>query len=138
MPRQTDCGQVVILVVDGEVVSRNLTANTLQRAGYAVLAAAHGREALELVQTYDGRIDLLITELDIPKLGGLELCEAATQARPAMKFCAMSANASDSERARARNVPFVLKPLDPELLRREFEDLLILPACSDRRPPQPL
>ena len=63
MPERTTRNQIVILVVDGEVVARNLAANRLHREGYTVLAAAHGKETLDLLGNYDGKIDLLIAEL---------------------------------------------------------------------------
>jgi CheY-like chemotaxis protein len=123
MPERTDRRRTVILIVDEEVVARNLAANTLHRDGYTVLAAAHGREALDLLRTYSGRIDLVIADLDIPKMDGLELCDAVVKERPGIKTCAMSANAADRERASGRGLPFLIKPLDPELLRAQFPDL---------------
>jgi two-component system cell cycle sensor histidine kinase/response regulator CckA len=124
MPEQTDRSQVVILVVDGEVVARNSAAGRLNRDGYTVLAAAHGLEALEVLRTYEGRIDLLIADMEIPKIDALQLCAEAVGERPSIRTCTMSFDASDRERAAGCNVAYVPKPLDPDLLRREFEDLL--------------
>jgi CheY-like chemotaxis protein len=124
MPEQTDRSRIVILVVDGEVVARNHTALTLHRDGYTVLAAAHGKEALDLSRAYQGRIDLLITDLDVPKLDGLALCAAMASERPELKVLATSANEANAERATHRSVPFLLKPLDAELLRQKFSELL--------------
>ena len=59
---------LVILVVDHDVLPRNLLATVLQQQGYTVLAAAHGREAAALSQTYTGRIDLLIADVHLPHL----------------------------------------------------------------------
>ena len=124
MPERTARNQVVILVVDGEVVARNLAANRLHREGYTVLAAAHGRETLDLLRDYQGKIDLLIADLDNPKMDGLELCEAVAEASPHTRLSVMSGDPSAASRAARHNVPFLMKPLDPELLRREFKDFL--------------
>jgi CheY-like chemotaxis protein len=120
----TDRGKFVILVVDEEVVARNLAANRLHREGYTVLAAAHGKEALDLLRTYEGRIDLLIADTDIPKMDGVELCEAARAERPGIQTCTMSGNPSHKDRALNSGLPFLLKPLDPEFLRRQFKGFL--------------
>ena len=99
MPEQTARNQVVILVVDGEVVARNLAANRLHREGYTVLAAAHAKETLDLLRDYQGKIDLLIADLDNPKMNGLELCEAVAEASPRTRLSVMSC---DRRRLRAR------------------------------------
>ena len=124
MPRQEKSSQIVILLVDGEVMARNRAAKQLNQEGYTVLAAAHGKEALELSRTYNGRIDLLIAEME-PKVDAIGLCEAMAAERPDIRTCAISASPSDGERAAAHQVPFLLKPLDPELLQRHFPDFLI-------------
>src|SRR6478609_9119995 len=89
MPEQADKSRV-ILVVDGEVMARNLTAMMLHREGYTVMAAAHGREALDLSRTYDGQIDLLITDMDLSKLDGLQLCETLRSERSELAVLAIS------------------------------------------------
>ena len=124
MPQKEDRSAIVILVVDGEVVARNLTASRLHREGYTVLAAAHGKEALELLRTYDGTVDLLIADMDLAKIDGQTLWEAAAAERPGIRSCAVSADESAGARAAESRVPFLLKPLDPELLRRQFADIL--------------
>ena len=89
-----------------------------------MLAAAHGKEALDLLRTYDARIDLLITDIDIPKLDALELCAAAAKERPEIKICAMSLDHAAASRAAEKRVPFFVKPLDPEILRQQFAHFL--------------
>jgi CheY-like chemotaxis protein len=124
MPVEPERNGIVILVVDGEVVARNMMATLLHRDGYTVLAAAHGKEALELSETYAGRIDLLITDIDVPRMDGLELCDAMRRERPELKVLARSGRASDARLAAERHVPFLLKPLDSALLRQKFAEIL--------------
>jgi CheY-like chemotaxis protein len=125
MPEPTTRNQIVILLVDGEVVARNLAANKLHREGYTVLAAAHGKEALDLFRSYDGTIDLLITDIDCPKLDGLQLCDAIALESPKTRVCIMSSDGSATARAADSGLPFVVKPVDPELLRQHFADFLV-------------
>jgi len=110
------------MLVDGEVMARNLAANKLHRAGYMVLAAAHSKEALEIVRTYDGRIDLLIADMNTPRTDGTELCTTVTAERPDIRTCLMSARASDHDPASGS--PFLLKPIDEEMLRKHFPELV--------------
>ena len=124
MPVHADRSRIVILVVDGEVMARNITAIMLHREGYTVMAAANGKEALDLSRAYDGPIDLLITEMDISKLDGLELCKTMRSERPQLQVLATSADRADVERAAGENIPFLLKPLDAALLRQKFADIL--------------
>ena len=62
-----------ILVVDDSVTMRTLQRNILEAAGYEVLVAADGVEARDRLRT-EGSIDLLITDLDMPRMNGLKLC----------------------------------------------------------------
>jgi CheY-like chemotaxis protein len=101
-----------------------VAATALHRDGYAVLAAAHGREALDLLTTYSGPIDILITDLDISKINAIELCNEAKKERPNIKACAISPHASGDLHAGNCGVPVLFKPLDPAQLRRQFPDLL--------------
>ena len=64
-------GATILLADDNEAV-RTFASRTLDKMGYTVLAAANGREALQLALP-GTRIDLLVTDLDMPGLGGLEL-----------------------------------------------------------------
>jgi CheY-like chemotaxis protein len=82
----TENAPSVILVVDHEVVSRNRVADFLHRAGYTVLAAASGKEALELCRNYPTRIDLVITNTRMPRTGGLEVSQQIAGERPEVKI----------------------------------------------------
>jgi len=62
--------EIVILVVDDEVIVRNIVQRILTQAGFAVLAAADGQEALEVFQAFPDTIDMLLTDIDMPRLDG--------------------------------------------------------------------
>jgi CheY-like chemotaxis protein len=62
-----------ILLVEDEPTVRTLVALTLSRAGYRVLQARDGENALAVFDEHHGRIDLLLTDLRMPQMGGVEL-----------------------------------------------------------------
>jgi CheY-like chemotaxis protein len=82
--------QPVILVADDEPLLRNLVTLLLQHDGYFVLSAADGHEGLELSRKYPGTIDLLITDVDMPRMNGTNLCGHLMEERPAIKVLVMS------------------------------------------------
>ena len=65
--------QSVILVADDEALVRNLVTLLMQHDGHFVLSAADGHEGLELSRQYPGAIDLLITDVDMPRMNGTDL-----------------------------------------------------------------
>ena len=73
----------VVLVVDDDSAVRELIASTLEtEEGYWVLTAADGQEAIELSRSFRGSIDLLVTDEDMPRLRGSELCSQIRADRP--------------------------------------------------------
>jgi two-component system, cell cycle sensor histidine kinase and response regulator CckA len=113
----------IVLVVDDDVVTRNLVANLLHRANYSVLAAANGKEALELARNYPGQIDLLITDTAMPRMGGVELGEQIVRERPEIKVLLLCARPADEASAR-EGWRSLHKPLDNSLLRRTVTELV--------------
>jgi two-component system cell cycle sensor histidine kinase/response regulator CckA len=83
------CDETVLLVEDEESV-RSLVQEFMEEQGYKVLSARDGIEGLEVAGEYDGKIDLLITDVIMPKLGGLELAEKLRGERPGMLVQYMS------------------------------------------------
>lgn len=72
-----------ILIVDDEDEGRKLVAEWLQAAGFSVLQAASGAAALFMLET-EGTVDLLLTDLSMPKMDGVELIQQVRQGWPAM------------------------------------------------------
>ncbi len=91
MGRNTDQRRKTILVVDDEATIRNILIEVLKLQGYRVLSATNGREALTLCEQQPGKIDVLITDLCMPIMGGEELIVRATPLRPEMKTICLSA-----------------------------------------------
>ncbi|MEW5979019.1 MAG: PAS domain S-box protein [Acidobacteriota bacterium] len=83
-------GSETILLVEDDVQVRKVSKGILEMNGYGVLEASDGEEAWALSNQHTGRIDLLVTDMIMPKLGGLELAERATASRPEMKVLYIS------------------------------------------------
>jgi len=77
-----------ILVVDDDDGMRHLLRRMLERAGFAVVTAAHGREALERIRTRT--IDVVITDMVMPEMDGIELTRALVAEYPGLPIIAIS------------------------------------------------
>jgi PAS domain S-box-containing protein len=93
LPRPT--GTETVLVVEDETTVRDLERQVLQGCGYTVLEAANGREALRVCKEHPGPIDLLLTDVVMPLMGGVELAAAVSWERPRTKVIFLSGYADD-------------------------------------------
>src|SRR5450759_2776146 len=84
-----DTGETVMLVED-ETQVRDLTARTLQRLGYSVLAAANGKEAMDVSRAHPGKISLLVTDVVMPNMSGKQVAEALLSSRPGLRVLYLS------------------------------------------------
>lgn len=92
MPRGTE----TLLLVEDEDGVRSLAATILRSNGYNVLQASNGNEALKLLEESTAHIQMILTDVVMPVMGGRELVEQATQIRPEMKILFMSGYTEDS------------------------------------------
>ena len=83
-------GTETVLVVEDQDGIRDIVGESLRRNGYTVLIAVDGNQALQMAGTYADPIQLLVTDLVMPNLGGRELANRLTQLRPQMKVLFMS------------------------------------------------
>jgi PAS domain S-box-containing protein len=136
MPKQliVPAGTETVLVVEDEAAVRNLLRRVLQSRGYTILEARDGQEAIEVAQQHLGPIDLLITDLVMPRMGGRELAERLAQIRPGMRTLLISGYsdkmAIDHGMLQA-SVVFVQKPFGPIDLVRKVREVL---DAETRRP----
>ena len=110
-----------ILLVEDEPAVRALTRQTLERHGYRVLEAAHGREALRLWEQHRTAVDLLLTDLVMPEgLGGLELAQRLRASKPGLKVVFISGYAAEAGGLASEPQPgeglLIQKPCAPERL----------------------
>jgi signal transduction histidine kinase/CheY-like chemotaxis protein len=90
-------GDETILVVEDEAGVRELTCEFLNSAGYRVLQAHDGADAIEVAARYHGTIALLLTDMVMPRMGGRDLAERLRTGCPAMKVLFISGYAEYSE-----------------------------------------
>jgi len=116
--------ELVVLVADDEPLVRNLVGAVLSDAGYRVLNAADGEQALEVSRQYHGSIDVLLTDITMPKMDGIELSLRIVQERPGIKVLMMSVVLSSEPLVRDQKVHFLRKPFLPEALCEKLSAML--------------
>jgi CheY-like chemotaxis protein/CRP-like cAMP-binding protein len=109
----TGSGTEMLVVVEDEAAARELTTAMLQRAGYRVVTVADGRAAIEALATQGGSVDVLIADVVMPNVSGLELAEAIIEQDPRVGLVLLSrftAETLDLARVRAHGVVFAVAP----------------------------
>ncbi len=134
VPREPAVGAERILLVEDEEAVRRMAARALVARGYTVLEAANGAEALELVRQDPEPIDLVVSDVIMPVLGGRELGERLAELRPGIKLLFISGYADDDMTRRGLLVPgspFLQKPFEPDAFARKVRQ--ILERAGDQR-----
>ena len=120
-------GSETVLVVEDEPQVRRLIQRLLGENGYTVLAAGDGEEALEVARTHAGAIQLLLTDVVLPRMSGREVARRLDTHRPGLPVLYMSGHTEDAIVERGVLEPgldFLPKPYTaPEVLRRVREAL---------------
>ncbi len=106
-----------ILLVDDDEALRRFVRRILMQQGFHVIEASDGAEALEVASAYDQPVDLLLTDVIMPKVNGLALARRLLQERPAIRVLYMSGYMEKSMLL-AKHPESVLlqKPFTPETL----------------------
>jgi DNA-binding response OmpR family regulator len=100
----------------------------LQHDGYFVISAADGHEGLELSRKYPGVIDLLITDVEMPRMNGTDLCGHLMEERPGIKVLVMSGMDMNEITRQNANMPFLPKPFNGETLKAKVRAILAPPV----------
>lgn len=114
----------VILVAEDDVVVRNLINTVLTRSGYTVLLACDGIEAIQLSRRHTGHIDLLLSDITMPRLSGLELVKLLREDRPGLKALLISGRTSSEVSHGNTSFDFLAKPFLPTTLTTRIETIL--------------
>jgi CheY-like chemotaxis protein len=117
-----------VLVVDDDSVLRALVTHVLHRVGCTVVNANDGAQALEILERGGVDIDLVVTDIHMPGLNGLELGRRIARVTPSMPVLYMSAELPDALVDRGANLmltPFLLKPFSTESLVAAVLGLLV-------------
>ena len=120
-------GTETVLVVEDETAVRHLARYVLEAHGYIVLEASHGAEALQIAAEHTGPIDLVVTDVVMPRMNGRELVDRLTPVRPGMKVVYMSGYTDDAVVARGvetAGLTFLQKPFTLDVFVRTVREVL--------------
>jgi PAS domain S-box-containing protein len=126
VPKQTT-GTETVLVVEDEEELRDIVVRTLDEAGYTVLNAADGDEALKVSAGHAGDIQLLLTDVVMPRMNGWVLAQQLKKTRPALKVLYMSGYTDDVIVRHGEldpGIPFLGKPFTAENLMQKVREVL--------------
>lgn len=120
-------GNEAILLVEDEEPIRKFGRRCLEDAGYRVLTAGDGEEALEVIAEHVGNVDLVVTDVVMPRMSGGVLAQKLSETRPALKVLFMSGYTDAAivqhgvQHAGSR---FLGKPFSPTSLLRKVREVL--------------
>ncbi len=120
-------GDETVLLVEDEDAIRRLARTILEEKGYTVLEAANGREALEASGRHAGTIDLVVSDVLMPVMGGRELVQRLQAERPSVRVLLISGYTEDEvlrEGIHRSDVPFLHKPFRPSELAHTVREVL--------------
>ena len=132
--QQTDEGETVLLVEDEESV-RELVRETLTLRGYKVLEAENGESGLRVAENCKVYIDILITDVVMPGIGGRELAKKLLVARPGIGVLYLSGYTEDTVVHQGGLIPgtaFLQKPFTLQTLAKKVRDVLNSKRASDQ------
>jgi DNA-binding response OmpR family regulator len=118
----------VVLLAEDDRAVRRLMGNELRRRGFTVLEARHGGEALEICRQYGGNIDLLVTDVVMPQVSGVELVATVAPIRPEMRVLFVSGHPDRAVSGFDGRGPtpanLLMKPFSPETLGQRVQEIL--------------
>jgi len=123
-------GKETVLVVEDEDLVRKLACAMLQKHGYKVIAARHGDEALRLAQSFDGPIDIMLSDVVMPGMKVEELSERILEDRPGVKLLYMSGHPESTIihlGVFAGGMPLLKKPFTAAELAVKIREILDAP-----------
>jgi PAS domain S-box-containing protein len=126
-------GTETILLVEDEAMVRSLTRQILEEFGYTILAARNGVEAVSICEEQGSEIDLLLTDVVMPEMGGRELAERFAPLYPQMRILFTSGYTDDAvvrHGVIAAGTNFIQKPFTPQGLMRKVREVLDAPHGS--------
>ena len=119
-------GSETILLAEDSESLREMARQYLESIGYTVLEANSGTQALQVAKDFKGRVDLLLTDIIMPEMGGPELADRIVSLRPEVKVIFTSGYTGDmiARRAPLDPVAFIQKPYRPKALARKIREVL--------------
>ena len=112
--------QTILLAEDTDEI-RHMLAEALYKNGYRVLEAGDGMEALKIIDSYAGSIDILITDVRMPLLSGLDLIRDLKPRRPGTRVLAIS---GWTDAVLDPGIPFLQKPFTLTTLLWKIDEIV--------------
>ena len=117
-----------IILAEDEAMVRNIIATVLRERGYTVLEAGDGKEAMAIARENGGpEIDLLLSDIMMPQMNGIELAKQFKEVFPKAKVMLMSGYAQEDfmEQITSNpNITFLAKPFRPQTLTHTIDGLI--------------
>ncbi len=132
-PKEAIYGGETVLVVEDQEAVRELTKTVLETFGYHVLEATNGVEALAVVEHHSEEIHLLLTDVIMPGMNGMDLSRRLRVLRPKLKVLFTSGYPADVIARRGvveRDVAYLPKPVSPDALVAKVRDVLAEPRIA--------
>ena len=125
--KSPQCSHHTILVVEDDVHVRGLIVEWLRRCGYKVLVAPDGPTALQRYAKGDKAVDLVLTDLVMPKMNGKEFADRFRHAQPGTRVLYMSGYTDDTivvHGVQEADTPFIQKPFNMDALNIKIQEIL--------------
>ena len=126
MPRGTE---TILLAEDDDAV-RAVTRRVLQSCGYTVLEAVHGGAAIRVLEQFGGPVQMLLSDVVMPEMGGRQLAERVAVLKPGIKVLCLSGYTADTvirHGVLESEIAFLQKPFTPGMLVRKVREVLDQP-----------
>jgi two-component system cell cycle sensor histidine kinase/response regulator CckA len=123
----TTSGGETVLIVEDDDALRTVACRALQQCGYDVLVASNGAGALEQCSRHEGGLHLVVTDMVMPEMSGIELAESIALTYPEIKVLLMSGYTRDEAARRgiaSERYAFLEKPFTPSKLAARVRELL--------------
>jgi DNA-binding response OmpR family regulator len=121
-------GSGTVLLAEDQILIRETVRECLEANGYKVLEAENGEDALDVAKSYSGTIDVLVTDVVMPRVMGLELARRIGRLHPDVAVVFMSGYSkealAESGLSTEIKVTLIQKPFDPEVLVARIRQLL--------------
>lgn len=122
--------QITVLLVEDEDAVRTVTRRILERDGFRVLEARSGLDGVSVATTAADPIDLLITDVHLPDIGGGEVAREIAKVQPRIRVLYLSGYSDEmllDQGIATETASFIQKPFSSEVLRRRIRSLLKAP-----------
>ncbi len=134
VPQRSPQGRERVLIAEDELSVQRLTRKILERQGYQVLVASDGAEALELAEATEHAIDLLVTDVIMPRMGGRELADRIATSHPEARILFVSGYSNQAISRQGILEPgfaFLEKPFTADSLADKVREVLDGGAKAD-------